>query len=84
MKETLLRYRDVVESRESMKGEEKMAVVTVDTSLCTGCGLCASTCPDIFEMGEDNMAHVIGSSSPSCDLNEVAADCPVEAIKIAE
>lgn len=61
-----------------------MAVVTIDESLCTGCGLCASTCPEVFEIGEDNIAHVRGSSSSSCDLNEVAADCPVEAIKISE
>lgn len=61
-----------------------MAVVTVDASLCTGCGLCASTCPEVFEIDEDNIAQVKGSSSSSCDLKEVAADCPVEAIKVSE
>ena len=60
-----------------------MAVVTVDESLCTGCGLCSSTCPEIFEVGDDNMARVKGASG-DCDLNEVAASCPVEAIKVTE
>lgn len=60
-----------------------MAVVTVDESLCTGCGLCSSTCPEVFEVGDDNMARV-KSASGDCDLNEVAASCPVEAIKVTE
>jgi ferredoxin len=58
-----------------------MAKVTVDASLCTGCGLCASMCPDIFEVGEDNIAHVIATLG-DCDLNEAASTCPVEAIKV--
>lgn len=66
------------------RGVKEMAVVTIDESLCTGCGLCASTCPEVFEVDEDNIAHVRGSSCSSCDLNEVAADCPVEAIKVSE
>ncbi len=57
--------------------------VSVDAELCTGCGLCASTCPEVFEMGEDNLAHVKGASASS-DLNEVAESCPVEAIKVIE
>ena len=61
-----------------------MAAITIDDSLCTGCGLCVSTCPDIFEINEDNLAYVKSSSSSSCDLREVVADCPVEAIKVSE
>lgn len=60
-----------------------MAAVQVDASLCTGCGLCASTCPEVFEMGDDNIAHVKKSESGGdCDLSEVASQCPVEAIKV--
>ncbi|MFH1593130.1 MAG: ferredoxin [Candidatus Omnitrophota bacterium] len=59
-----------------------MAKVSVDDSLCTGCGLCASLCEDIFEMGDDNIAKVKGDSSEKCDLNEIASQCPVEAIKV--
>jgi ferredoxin len=59
-----------------------MAKVTVDDSLCTGCGLCSSNCPDVFEMGDDGLAHVIANSSPDCDLNEIAEQCPVSAITV--
>jgi ferredoxin len=59
-----------------------MASITVDESLCTGCGLCASNCPDVFEMGDDSLAHVIASSCPDCDLSEIAGQCPVSAIAV--
>lgn len=59
-----------------------MAKVTVDQELCTGCGLCSDTCPDVFELGDDGFAHVKNADSPNCDLKKVAEDCPVEAIKV--
>lgn len=59
-----------------------MANVTVDRELCTGCGLCASLCPEAFEMGDDNIALVKGASCEGQDINEVATQCPVDAIKV--
>ena len=58
-----------------------MAKVTVDASLCTGCGLCASICPEVFEVRDDNIAYVKAKDG-DCDLNEVVSQCPVEAIKV--
>jgi ferredoxin len=54
---------------------------------CIGCGLCAQTCPEVFEMGTDNLAHVRGDTvqpeqEDSC--REAAAACPVEAIELKE
>jgi ferredoxin len=59
-----------------------MAKVTVDESLCTGCGLCASNCPEVFEIGDDNIAHVVSGECKTCDLKEVADQCPVNAIAV--
>lgn len=59
-----------------------MAKVQVDDSLCTGCGLCASNCPDVFEIGDDNIAHVISHACGTCDLKDIADQCPVNAISI--
>lgn len=57
--------------------------VTIDKDLCTGCGLCASSCPDVYEM-QDNVAVV--KAQPSADqadaAKQAAQDCPVEAIKV--
>ena len=56
--------------------------VEVDKDLCTGCGLCEDTCPEIFEI-KDNIATRKVSKVPenlieSC--KQAAEDCPVEAI----
>lgn len=59
-----------------------MAKVTVDESLCTGCGLCASNCPEVFEIGDDNLAHVVSGDGANCDLKDVAEQCPVGAITV--
>jgi len=59
-----------------------MAKIAVDDSLCTGCGLCASACPEVFEMGDDNIAHVVSDKCDSCDVSQVADDCPVAAISV--
>ena len=59
-----------------------MAKISIDDSLCTGCGLCAANCTDVFEMGDDSLAHVIASGCPNCDLKEVADQCPVNAISV--
>ncbi len=58
----------------------------VDLNLCTGCGLCADTCPAVFEM-DDAVARVLGESVPEDALDicrEAADNCPVEAITIKE
>lgn len=57
-----------------------MAKVTIDVSLCTGCGLCENSCPEMFRITEDNVAHVISQDPGQCDLSQVAGECPVEAI----
>ena len=59
-----------------------MAKVTVDEATCTGCGLCAANCPDIFEMTDNNKAIVKNQESSSCDINQTASECPVDAIKV--
>ena len=60
-----------------------MPVLKVDQNKCIGCGLCASMCPEVFEMKDDGKAHVKdakGWESGSCDCKSVAESCPVQAI----
>lgn len=59
-----------------------MAKVTIDETLCTGCGLCESSCPEVFKLEDDGLAHVIADTCPDHDLKEIAQQCPPEAIKV--
>ncbi|HUT64088.1 MAG TPA: ferredoxin [Anaerolineae bacterium] len=56
--------------------------VKVDPDLCTACGLCEDTCPEVFELG-DEVAEVIANPVPEdqedCVI-EAEESCPVEAI----
>ena len=59
--------------------------VSIDKDLCTACGLCVDSVPDIFTMGDD-VAEVVKADVPEDlenDVQEAVSDCPVEAI-IAE
>lgn len=52
---------------------------------CTACGLCESTCPDVFEI--DDYSEVIkGASFEGLEeeIKESAESCPVEVIKYTE
>ncbi|MGI6544902.1 MAG: ferredoxin [Fastidiosipilaceae bacterium] len=57
---------------------------TVDHDLCIGCGICASMCPEVFEMGDDGLAHVIAEVTPELEAGaqEAEAACPTEAITV--
>src|SRR5579864_723994 len=44
------------------KGGTEMRV-WIEQDYCTGDGLCADLCPDVFEMGDDGLAHVRGESA---------------------
>jgi len=58
----------------------------IDADLCTGCGLCVDTCPEVFKM-DDSVAKVIVEKAPEKVWNtcrEAADNCPVEAISIEE
>ena len=61
-----------------------MAKVVVDDDLCIGCGACVSACPECFELNEDGKSVVIENVTCGCDLEEVALDCPVQAITVTD
>jgi len=53
----------------------------VDKDLCTGCGLCAQICPEVFEIGDDGYACVIeGADETLPCVDEAINQCPVGAI----
>ncbi len=57
----------------------------VDQSGCIGCGLCASICPEVFEMNDDNIAQVICEEIPEDQIEtaiEAQDGCPVSVITV--
>ena len=61
-----------------------MRVTIEDT--CTACGLCADTCPQVFELGDD-IAQVLVDIVPAElaeDVQQAVEECPVEAIIVEE
>ncbi len=61
--------------------------VRIDEELCTGCGVCAETAPDVFELGDDGLAHVKPGMENAGDRKEVqqaADECPAGAIIIED
>jgi len=57
-------------------------MVSVDQSLCTGCGICYDMCPEIFTSTEEGKAQATAHECELHSLEEVADACPVEAINI--
>ena len=60
--------------------------VRVDEETCIVCGLCAETCPDVFEVIDDKVSVKVGEvpKEVADKCREAAENCPVEAIQIEE
>ncbi len=59
----------------------------VDKDTCISCGLCPSTCPDVFHFDSDDKAEAIEDDIPENlidDAQEARDGCPVSAISIDE
>ena len=61
--------------------------VKVDTTRCSGIGLCEMTAPMVYEVGEDGQSHVL-KETPSVDempsVEQAIASCPTAALSIED
>lgn len=60
---------------------------SIDRDGCISCGLCASTCPQVFRMADDGLAEVYVEEVPEDEedmAQESAEGCPVSVIHIDE
>ena len=71
-----------------------MFKVIVERDRCTSCGSCEDLCPELFELDERGIAHIIGSErlenndviemeEEKCSL-DAAESCPVMIIHVYE
>jgi ferredoxin len=61
--------------------------VKVDTTKCSGIGLCEMTAPTVYEVGDDGQSHVL-KDKPSADelpaVKDAIAGCPTGALSIED
>jgi len=58
---------------------------SIDRDICIGCGLCEDTCPEIFQLDDEDISTVIVDEIPvsleACAV-EAEDNCPVTAITL--
>lgn len=59
--------------------------VEIDRGGCISCGLCESTCPEVFRIAEDGLSevhHQPDSPAQEASAKEAADGCPVSVIHV--
>ena len=56
--------------------------VKVDKDACIGCGFCASVCPEVFVLNENEKAEATAEPTPGTEdaVQDAISGCPVGAI----
>ncbi|MFC2174987.1 ferredoxin [archaeon] len=57
-------------------------MVTINKGLCIGCGACAATCPEGFEMAGDGKSQPKAGGEKAACIKAAAEACPVGAISV--
>lgn len=74
-------FKQVYNVSKTANGKRRRKMKVKVTEECIGCGLCASICPQVFEMDGDR-STVVGDGDCCVDaVQEAAAACPVNAIE---
>jgi ferredoxin len=64
---------------------EDIMKVVVDLNICNLHGLCVETAPEVFEIGDDGVLHVLNERPPDglrAKVDRAVRECPTGAISI--
>jgi ferredoxin len=59
--------------------------INVDTDRCTGHGVCESLAPEVFEVGDDGIVHLLTedlAEDQRATLESAVAECPTQALSL--
>ena len=57
----------------------------VDRELCIGAAMCVATAPDVFELDDEGLSHVVDQDAgDEAVLREAAEGCPVQAVVLED
>ena len=72
-------------SRGKPPNREKNVQVILEVDKCIGSGSCEMLAPEVFEVGQDGLAHLL-DASPGSDMETkcraAEESCPTQAIQI--
>ena len=61
--------------------------VSVDFDVCASTGACMQTCPEVFEVREDNFLYILDENPPESlrpQMEQAVAACPRGAISLED
>jgi len=60
--------------------------VLIDEVKCTGHGLCEAIAEDVFEVGDDGIAHLLREPTDDerAEVEDAVQQCPTQALSIQE
>ena len=60
--------------------------IEINKDVCIGCGMCHNLCSECFSFNEEESKAEVAKQEgcSSCDINDVAGNCPVGAISVSE
>lgn len=62
-----------------------MLIPKIDRDACIGDEICVDLCPEVFAMGEDDIAYVKNPKGcEECDCEDAFDACPTDAITLEE
>lgn len=68
---------------EDMPKPIKIAKIVVDKEACIGAAPCVTIAPGVFQLDDENKAHVVDQNAADNDTILLAAQsCPVQAISL--
>ena len=59
--------------------------VAIDSTRCSGIGMCEGMLPEFFEVSDDGHAHLLTDDIPAdrfAELREAADSCPTQSVSV--